>query len=120
MSDSNRNVDDDYEFSRSTYYELIEKGKESLTDMMAVAASTEHPRAYEVLGSLIKQISDVNDRLMDLNKKHKDIKKKEEDVKALPAGSVTNNLFVGSTTDLQRMILDQQKANAPIDITPKE
>lgn len=119
MSDSNRNVDDDYEFSRSTYYELIERGKESLTDMMAVAASTEHPRAYEVLGSLIKQISDVNDRLMDLNKKHKDIKKKEEDIKALPGGNVTNNLFVGSTTDLQRMILDQQRANVSIDITPK-
>jgi len=120
MSDSNRNVDDDYEFSRSTYYELIEKGKESLSDMMAVAASTEHPRAYEVLGSLIKQISDVNDRLMDLNKKHKDIKKKEDDVKALPGGNVTNNLFVGSTTDLQRMILDQQSKNTTIDVTPNE
>lgn len=120
MSDSDRNVDDDYEYSRATYYELIEKGKESLGDMMQVAASTEHPRAYEVLGSLIKQISDVNDRLMDLNKKRKEIKRKEEDTKALPGGTVTNNLFVGSTTDLQRMILDQQKANAPIDITPKE
>ena len=120
MADSDKNIDDDYEFSRATYYELIEKGKESLTDMMSVAASTEHPRAYEVLGSLIKQISDVNDRLMDLNKKRKDIKKKEEDAKALPSGNVTNNLFVGSTTDSQRMILDQQKANQTIDITPKE
>lgn len=120
MSDSDKNVDDDYEFSRATYYELIEKGKESLSDMMQVAASTEHPRAYEVLGSLIKQISDVNDRLMDLNKKRKDIKKKDEETRALPGGTVTNNLFVGSTTDLQRMILDQQKANQPIDITPKE
>ena len=120
MTDSDKNIDDDYEFSRDTYYDLIEKGKEGLRDMMQVAASTEHPRAYEVLGSLIKQISDVNDRLMDLNKKRKEIKKKDDDVKALAGGAVTNNLFVGSTTELQRMILDQQKANAPIDITPKE
>lgn len=114
MADSDRNIDDDYEFSRATYYELIMKGKEGLNDMLAVAASTEHPRAYEVLGNMIKQISDVNDRLMDLNKKRKDIKKKDEPL-ALPNGGVTNNnLFVGSTTDLQRLLLEKQKGTIDI------
>ena len=73
MSD---NVKSDYDYSRQTYYDLIEKGRESLEDMIEVARQSEHPRAYEVLSGMIKNISDVNDKLMDLNKKQKDIRKK--------------------------------------------
>ena len=109
--DSDQNIDKDYEFSRATYYNLIMKGQEALDDMMSVAQSTEHPRAYEVLGNMIKQLSEVNDKLMDLNKKKKDIKSKS--LPALQAPVTTNNLFVGSTTDLQRMLQDQ--LNKPTD-----
>ena len=63
-----KNVDNDYKYSRDTYYELVEKGKESLELMIEVARESEHPRAFEVLSGMIKNISDVNDRLMDLNK----------------------------------------------------
>ena len=73
-----KNVDNDYKYSRDTYYELVEKGKESLELMIEVARESEHPRAFEVLSGMIKNISDVNDRLMDLNKKKKDLDKKEE------------------------------------------
>ena len=75
---SEKKLNDDFEYSRATYYELLEKGKESLEDMMEVARSSEHPRAYEVLSNLIKNMADVNDKLMDLNKKRKDMDKKEE------------------------------------------
>ena len=110
-----KNVDNDYEYSRDTYYELIEKGKESLELMIEVARESEHPRAFEVLSGMIKNVSDVNDKLMDLNIKNKGIK---EDKKALPQGNTTNNVFVGSTSDLQRMLQDVDHGEI-VDVTPE-
>ena len=107
---SEKKLNDDFEYSRATYYELLEKGKESLEDMMEVARSSEHPRAYEVLSNLIKNMADVNDKLMDLNKKRKDMDKKEEKL----IGSTTNNLFVGTTADLQKLLQDDEQV---IDVT---
>ena len=107
---SEKKLNDDFEYSRATYYELLEKGKESLEDMMEVARSSEHPRAYEVLSNLIKNMADVNDKLMDLNKKRKDMDKKEEKL----IGSMTNNLFVGTTADLQKLLQDDEQV---IDVT---
>lgn len=106
----------DYEFSRETYYDLIEKGRESLELMIEVARESEHPRAFEVLSGMIKGIADVNGSLMDLNKKYKEIQKSDEpsESKAI----TNNNLFVGSTTDLQRMLLkDDDKV---IDANPNQ
>lgn len=103
MKKDDPNIKSDYEYSRATYYELIEKGRESLDLMIEVARESEHPRAFEVLSNMIKNISDVNDRLMDLNKKTKEITQERE-----TKTSTTNNLFIGSTTELQRLLLDQQ------------
>ena len=100
-----KNVDNDYKYSRDTYYELVEKGKESLELMIEVARESEHPRAFEVLSGMIKNISDVNDRLMDLNKKKKDLDKKDEIQKI---ANTTNNLFVGSTTELQKLLKKEE------------
>jgi hypothetical protein len=105
MSDSTDNVKSDYEYSRDTYYELIQKGREAMDLMIEVARESEHPRAFEVLSNMIKNISDVNDKLMDLNKKNKEITK--EEVKKV--GNTTNNLFIGSTTDLQRLLQNEEK-----------
>lgn len=102
-----RKIKDDYEYSRDTYYDLIEKGRESLDLMIEVARESEHPRAFEVLSNMIKGISDVNDKLMDLNKKNKDINK--EEMKQIE--NQTNNLFIGTTTDLQRLL---QKEDAKV------
>ena len=95
----------DYEYSRDTYYDLIEKGRESLELMIEVARESEHPRAFEVLSGMIKGIADVNDKLMDLNKKQKELTKEDKP----PESSTTNNLFAGPTTDLQRMLLGDEK-----------
>jgi hypothetical protein len=108
-----KNIDNDYKYSRDTYYELVEKGKQSLELMMEVARESEHPRAFEVLSGMIKNISDVNDRLMDLNKKKKDIDKKD-DVKKV--ANTTNNLFVGSTTELQKLLKNESEI---VNVTPK-
>ena len=96
----------DYEYSRDTYYDLIEKGRESLELMIEVARESEHPRAFEVLSNMIKGIADVNDKLMDLNKKQKELQK---DDKPAETTNTTNNLFVGSTTELQRMLQGQDE-----------
>ena len=108
-----KNIDNDYKYSSDTYYELVEKGKQSLELMIEVARESEHPRAFEVLSGMIKNISDVNDRLMDLNKKKKEIDKKDE-IKKI--ANTTNNLFVGSTTELQKLLKNESMLN----VTPKQ
>ena len=108
-----QNIKSDYEYSRETYYDLLEKGRGSLEDMIEVARASEHTRAYEVLSGMIKNLSDVNDKLMDLNKKNKDIN--QEQVKQI-SGNTTNNVFLGSTADLQRLLQDEKDI---IDVTPK-
>ena len=113
-----KNVDNDYKYSRDTYYELVEKGKESLELMIEVARESEHPRAFEVLSGMIKNISDVNDRLMDLNKKKKDFYK--NDIKQIEGNTTNNNLFVGSTTDLQRMLKNVSDNDNVIDINERK
>lgn len=99
------NIKSDYDYSRDTYYELIEKGRESLDLMIEVARESEHPRAFEVLSNMIKNISDVNDKLMDLNKKNKEISQTKEEQKAI----TNNNVFIGSTTDLQRLLMKSEE-----------
>ena len=97
--------DKDYEYSRETLYDLIEKGREGIEEMIEVARQSEHPRAYEVLAGLIKDTANTSEKLMDLHRKIKSI-----DQMMLPSpeptGTTTNNLFVGSTTELQRMLKD--------------
>lgn len=107
MNKDNDNIKTDYEYSRETYYDLIEKGRESLDLMIEVARESEHPRAFEVLSNMIKGISDVNDKLMALNKAKKDIEKIDEPKKL--EGTTNNNIFIGSTTDLQRFLQNEEK-----------
>jgi len=112
MTSDERNIKSDYDYSRETYYDLLEKGRNSLEDMIEVARSSEHPRAYEVLSGMIKNLSDVNDKLMDLNKKNKDMNR--EEVKQI--ASTTNNVFLGSTADLQKLLQNEDNI---IDVTPE-
>ena len=111
QADVPQDVDNDYKYARENLYGVIEKGTDALDSLLDLAKASEHPRAFEVLSGMIKNISDVNDRLMDLNKKKKDLDKKEEIQKI---ANTTNNLFVGSTTELQKLLKKDI-----IDVTPK-
>ena len=92
-----------YDYTRGNLYSLIEKGQEAINGIMEVAGETASPRAYEVAGQLIKSVADTTDKLADLHKKVKDI---EED-NPKKQGTVTNNaLFVGSTSELSKMLKD--------------
>ena len=96
-------VDKDYDYTRGNLYSLIEKGQEAINGIMEVAGETASPRAYEVAGQLIKSVADTTDKLADLHKKVKDI---EED-NPKKQSTVTNNaLFVGSTSQLSKMLKD--------------
>ena len=111
--DDDNTADNDFEYSRQIYHDLLAKGSEALEDMMEVARATEHPRAFEVLSGMMKNMGDINGSLMDLHKKKKDFHK-EDKPKELP-NQTTNNVFVGSTSDLQRMLINDMK-----DVTPDD
>jgi len=96
-------VKKDYDYTRGNLYSLIEKGQEAINGIMEVAGETASPRAYEVAGQLIKSVADTTDKLADLHKKVKDI----EADNSKTQNTVTNNaLFVGSTSELSKMLKD--------------
>ena len=96
-------VKKDYDYTRGNLYSRIEKGQEAINGIMEVAGETASPRAYEVAGQLIKSVADTTDKLADLHKKVKEI---EED-NPKKQNTVTNNaLFVGSTSELSKMLKD--------------
>lgn len=108
-----KDLSDDYAYARAKYYNLADKADEAIDLMMELARESEHPRAFEVLSNMIKQNAEITDRLMDLQKKKKDINKADQ--KALPNNMTQNNVFVGSTTDLQRMLLNKVEDSNVID-----
>lgn len=112
-------LQDDYEESRETYKELIDKGNEAIDLMMELARDSQHPRAFEVLATLLKTQADNNDKLIDLQKKLKTLKEPTKgSLQQNPNNVTNNNVFVGSTSDLQRFILDQSKnKNKVIDVS---
>tara|TARA_B100000927_G_scaffold58358_1_gene45193 strand:+ start:5041 stop:5445 length:405 start_codon:yes stop_codon:yes gene_type:complete len=95
----------DYEYSRAQLYNLVEKGQQAVSGILDVCDDSQHPRAYEVAGQLIKHVADTTDKLIDLQKKMKDL---EED--AGPKNVTNNSLFVGSTSDLQKMLKQMSKS----------
>ncbi len=90
----------DYEFTRAQLYSLLSKGQEALDGALEVAQESGHPRAYEVAVNAMKQVADATDKLIDLQQKMKNLEAPTKQ----KTGSTTNNLFVGSTADLQKML----------------
>ena len=97
----NYDIQKDYEYTRTNLYSLIQKGQEAINGILEIAEEGGSPRAYEVAGQLIKSVSDTTDKLIDLQKKLKDI----EDDSTKKAGNVTNNaVFIGSTSELSKLL----------------
>ena len=102
-----KDLDTDYEYTRDNLKEIIEKGSEALDGILELAKESEHPRAYEVVGQIIKNVADVNRQLIDLQKDIKGLKRTESG-----PNNVTNALFVGSTHELQKLL------KGKLDLTP--
>lgn len=100
-------IDRDYEYARANLYSIIEKGQEALNGALELAQDEESARAYEVVGQLIKSVSDTTDKIMDLQKKLKDL---DKDTSTKTPTNVTNAMFIGSTTELMKQLKELKQA----------
>lgn len=100
-------VDDDFEYARGNMIAAIEKGQEALTGILDVAGMSQHPRAYEVAATLVKAVSEANKDLLELQKRRRDLTGESPQTPT----TVNNNLFVGSTAELQQLIKKQNEQN---------
>jgi len=100
LKDVNEDIEKDYAYTRGELYSLIDKGQEAVNGALEVAQESGHPRAYEVAVAAMKHVSDMTDKLADLHKKMKDL---DEDKKG-PSKVTNNAMFVGSTSELQKML----------------
>jgi predicted house-cleaning noncanonical NTP pyrophosphatase (MazG superfamily) len=110
ISQSEDKIESDYDKSRGNLHDLLLKGQDALNYAIEVAKASEHPRAFEVVGNLIKQLADVNQQLMDI---HQQKQKLDTPGKAEASKQVTNNnaIFVGSTSELAKMIKNMNKGD---------
>jgi len=98
----------DYEYARGNMYNIIERGNDALDGILDLAQQSQHPRTYEVAAQLIKTLSDTNKDLLELKKRQQDLQAQDPSAKAK---TINNNLFVGSTAELQKLI---KKANVDV------
>jgi hypothetical protein len=99
-------TDEDYEYARGNMIAVIEKGNEALSGILDVAGMSQNPRAYEVVAKMIDSVSAANEKLLDLQKKQKDLSGET----GPSAKTVNNNLFVGSTAELQAFLKKQNES----------
>ena len=95
---------DDFEYARGNMIAVIEKGQEALSGILDVAGMSQHPRSYEVVATLVKAVADANKDLLELAKKRKDLEKVENG----GPQTVNNNLYLGSTADLLKLLKDNK------------
>ena len=100
LRDVSEDRDKDYEYTRAELYRLIDQGQEAVQGALEVAQESGHPRAFEVATNAMKQVADMTDKLMDLQKKVKDL----DEEKKGPSKVTNNAMFVGSTSELQKML----------------
>ena len=106
-NDTLDHADADYKYSRENFYSLVERGQDAIDGILEVAKEGEHPRAYEVVGQLIKNVAEVTEKLVDLQDKMKKLK----EVPDHAPKNVTNALFIGSTKELQNLLKDKSNGS---------
>jgi hypothetical protein len=102
-------ADRDYDYARTNFYNIIETGTEALEQMLDVAKASEHPRAYEVVSTIMKTLVDANKDLVSMSAKKQE---SEEDKNPSEKAMTNNNLFVGSTAELQQLLKDMRSNDA--------
>ena len=99
IRNNHQEKDSDYKYSREVFYGLVERGQDAIEGILDIAKESEHPRVYEVAGQLIKTVGETTEKLIDLQAKMKELDKDN----SMP-DKVQNNLFVGSSTELQKLL----------------
>ena len=99
-----KNIETDYKYARENLYDLVERGQDAIDGILELSKETEHPRAYEVAGKLIKTVSETAEKLIDIQKKLKDLEKEDSSIR-----TQHNHLYVGSTSELQKFLKKESK-----------
>ena len=110
--DSNENKDNDFQYARENLYDIIEKGRDAMEELLEIAKAEESPRAFEVFGQLLKNMTDTQSTLMELHQKKQKLENDGDRQEVSRAQNVTNALFVGSTADLLKLVKRETKQNA--------
>ena len=103
--------DTDFRYARENLYHIIERGRDAMDDLLEIAKAEESPRAFEVFGQLLKNMTDTQEKLMELHQKKQKLENDGERQEVTKAQNVTNALFVGSTADLLKLVKRETKQN---------
>jgi predicted house-cleaning noncanonical NTP pyrophosphatase (MazG superfamily) len=103
--------DNDFQYARENLYDIIEKGRDAMEELLEIAKAEESPRAFEVFGQLLKNMTDSQETLMDLHQKKQKLENAGERQEVTQAQNITNALFVGSTADLLKLVKKETKEN---------
>ena len=109
MTENQQQIETDANYVRQNLYDLIEKGHSAIDEMMAIADQSQHPRSYEVLAAMIKTMVETNKDLLDVHEKKKKLTK--DDIDKVARDTINNNLFVGSTSDLLKILNKDDEPN---------
>ena len=104
--------DNDFQYARENLYDIIEKGRDAMGELLEIAKAEESPRAFEVFGQLLKNMTDTQGTLMELHQKKQKLENAGDRQEVTKAQNVTNALFVGSTADLLKLVKKETKENA--------
>lgn len=102
--DMKQDLTDAYQQSKENLQEIIDQGKDAMDEILQIAKAGQHPRAFEVYGTLLKNMVDANKELLNIQKQMRDMdgKKKEGDTK------IDKAIFVGSTADLNKLLKNKE------------
>ena len=109
---SEEEKDTDFRYARENMYHIIERGRDAMDELLEIAKAEESPRAFEVFGQLLKNMTDTQEKLMELHQKKQKLENNGERQEFTKAQNVTNALFVGSTADLLKLVKRETKQNA--------
>ena len=101
----------DFRYARENMYHIIERGRDAMEELLEIAKAEESPRAFEVFGQLLKNMTDTQEKLMELHQKKQKLENDGERQEVTKAQNVTNALFVGSTADLLKLVKRETKQN---------
>ena len=109
---SGEEKDTDFRYARENMYHIIERGRDAMDELLEIAKAEESPRAFEVFGQLLKNMTDTQEKLMELHQKKQKLENDGDRQEVTKAQNVTNALFVGSTADLLKLVKRETKQNA--------
>ena len=109
VTNNDDNENNDFKYARENLYHIIERGRDAMDELLEIAKAEESPRAFEVFGQLLKNMTDSQEKLMELHQKKQKLENDGERQEVTKAQNVTNALFVGNTADLLKLVKKETK-----------